>query len=416
LKKIRDLKDQIDLDKKAKQDIESYYRNTLDEKEKLIALLKVSQITENQPQSPTKSEKEEPVFNVKTESLEELKDKNKRLELLLVKSKEFVKAQKEQLNALNNEKENTKKVNENEILMKLEEERNRFESECKTAELKINELNLMIAESRDSQVKLNTELNQKDIFYQDQIKMMKIEFDEKQANFENETKKSNEIIESLKQNKNKFKDLEDQIEKLKEEKEVYLKSTRETQDAKITNLEAELNHLKQLNENLTFEKSKLDDDFSTKETELIKLNETILKLEKEIQSKEESLIQANDQIKTIKLEAENNLNEIIKPLNENYFNLKSLINHKLNNTEENCDIGLLIDNFKNNLENKIQELNEEMEKKQHEVNIEKNNYKRLLDEFREFKETDFINLKNNFEIECENLKRKNEKILIDYKV
>jgi hypothetical protein len=416
LKKIRDLKDQIDLDKKAKQDIESYYRNTLDEKEKLIALLKVSQITENQPQSPTKLEKEEPVFNVKTESLEELKDKNKRLELLLVKSKEFVKAQKEQLNALNNEKENTKKVNENEILMKLDEERNRFESECKTAELKINELNLMIAESRDSQVKLNTEFNQKDIFYQDQIKMMKIEFDEKQANFENETKKSNEIIESLKQNKNKFKDLEDQIEKLKEEKEVYLKSTRETQDAKITNLEAELNHLKQLNENLTFEKSKLNDDFSTKETELIKLNETILKLEKEIQSKEESLIQANDQIKTIKLEAENNLNEIIKPLNENYFNLKSLINHKLNNTEENCDIGLLIDNFKNNLENKIQELNEEMEKKQHEVNIEKNNYKRLLDEFREFKETDFINLKNNFEIECENLKRKNEKILIDYKV
>jgi hypothetical protein len=194
LKKIRDLKDQIDLDKKAKQDIESYYRNTLDEKEKLIALLKVSQITENQPQSPTKSEKEEPVFNVKTESLEELKDKNKRLELLLVKSKEFVKAQKEQLNALNNEKENTKKVNENEILMKLEEERNRFESECKTAELKINELNLMIAESKDSQVKLNTELNQKDIFYQDQIEMMKIEFDEKQANFENETKKLNEMI------------------------------------------------------------------------------------------------------------------------------------------------------------------------------------------------------------------------------
>ena len=179
LKKIRDLKDQIDLDKKAKQDIESYYRNTLDEKEKLIALLKISQVTESQPQSPTKSEKEEPVFNVKTESLEELKDKNKRLELLLVKSKEFVKAQKEQLNALNNEKENTKKVNENEILMKLEEERNRFESKCKTAELKINELNLMIAESRDSQVKLNTELNQKDIFYQDQIKMMKIEFDEK---------------------------------------------------------------------------------------------------------------------------------------------------------------------------------------------------------------------------------------------
>ncbi len=382
----------------------------------MIALLKVSQITENQPQSPTKSEKEEPVFNVKTESLEELKDKNKRLELLLVKSKEFVKAQKEQLNALNNEKENTKKVNENEILMKLEEERNRFESEYKTAELKINELNLMIAESRDSQVKLNTELNEKDIFYQDQIKMMKIEFDEKQANSENETKKLNEIIESLKQNQNKFKDLEEQIEKLKEEKEVYLKSTKENQDAQMTNLEAELNHLKQLNQNLTFEKSKLDHDFSTKETELNKLNQTISKLEKEIQSKEESLIQADDQIKTIKLEAENNLNEIIKPLNENYFNLKSMINHKLNNTEENCDIGLLIDNFRDNLENKIQEINEEMEKKQHEVNIEKDNYKRLLEEFREFKETDFINLKNNFEIECENLKRKNEKILIDYKV
>ena len=81
----------------------------------------------------------------------------------------------------------------------------------------------------------------------------------------------------------------------------------------------------------------------------------------------------------MRLEAETNLNDIIKPLNEKYLNLKSTINQKFSNSDENCDVGLLIDNFKNNFENKIHQMNDEIEKNQQQVNIEKDNYKLLLE-------------------------------------
>ena len=396
----------------------------------MIVLLRASQITsENQPLSPTKSDKDEPVFNLnspKAESSDELKDKIKRLELLLIKSKQFVKDQSKQINALTSEKESLKMVNENETTIKLEEERNRFESDYKSAELKINELNIMIAESKDSQIKLNNalnELNEKDVFYKEQIKVMSRDFDEKRTKSETEIKILNESIESLKhqaQNDTKIKDLEELIEKLKEENEAYLKSTNDDQNAKISNFESELNHLRESNETLLNEKTKLDENLLNKENEFklnfFRLNDTILKLEKEIDSKEQLLTQANNQMKNMRLEAETNLNDIIKPLNEKYLNLKSTINQKFSNSDENCDVGLMIDNFKNNFENKIHQMNDEIEKNQQQVNIEKDNYKLLLEEFNEFKETDFINLKNNFEIEYENLRRKSEKVLIENEV
>ena len=309
-------------------------------------------------------------------------------------------------------------VNENETTIKLEEERKRFES----AELKINELNLMIAESKGSKIKLNNalnELNETDVFYKEQIKVMSRDFDEKRTKSETEIKILNESIESLKhqaQNDTKIKDLEELIEKLKEENEAYLKSTNDDQNAKISNFESELNHLRESNETLLNEKTKLDENLLNKENEFNRLNDTILKLEKEIDSKEQLLTQANNQMKNMRLEAETNLNDIIKPLNEKYLNLKSTINQKFSNSDENCDVGLMIDNFKNNFENKIHQMNDEIEKNQQQVNIEKDNYKRLLEEFNEFKETDFINLKNNFEIEYENLRRKSEKVLIENEV
>ena len=533
MKRIRDLKEQIEMDKKSKQDVEHFYRSTLDEKEKLIVTLRAA--NQVQPLSPTKSEKEETIFNAengqKGETVEELKDKITRLELLLKKSKEYIKSQKDQINSFN--AENALKGNENEKLMKLEEERNKYEKEYKNAELKINELNSMVAESRENQTKLNAllnELNDRDVFYKEQIKLMNLDFEEKQLKFESEIKLLKENVEVLRQenenvtfsqfdeSKNKIKELEalidmlnsnerestkkfsekvselekaieskeqlladekikslELIEKLKSDSEMNVKAE-ELNNANLLSLKSEVENLRHLQERLTVENNELEalneDLKKTKqemEEELRSLNSkvSILEIENDnlktglaqeiqksdksseqieklksyheknmidvgevnenlknkIKSTEEALIQATSEIDKIKLNAEINLNEAMKQINEKYFDLKSIINEKFDNNDENLDFSVLFDNFKSKFENQLSEFEIEIKKLKEEkdaaasaLNVEKDNYKLLYKEFDQFKETELLNLKNNYEIECENLNRKYEKMLIEHEV
>ena len=445
------MKDQIELDKKAKQDIELFYRTTLEEKEKLIVVLRAERNESSLPLSPIKSDdKEEELFfrnNDKNESemLIELKEKNKRLELLLNKSREFINKQNVQINALNTEKENLlKKSTTDENLLKIENEHNTFEQDLKISELKINELNKIVEESRDSQSKLNSLLIEKDVFYKEQIKMLEVDFNNKQANYESEINQLKKNIEKLNEeiesttlsNNSKNKMFEEQIEKLKTE------NNKMVQDVKETN--TNVDDLKQVNEQITNQKRELeilnaslkinDEEIRTKLSETLKeideknnelkifregLNEEILKkeeiiknlnqsvsvLQNDIKLKEELIIEANNQIESMKLK--------IKTDND----LKNFIQKKFNSESE--DIEELIDNYKNKSETNITE----MEKKIHNLNDdlknERENYKRLFDDFERFKENDYKKLESNNEMikqDFENLSRSNEKLVNDHEV
>ncbi|CAE1254672.1 GOLGA4 [Acanthosepion pharaonis] len=117
-RRISELKEQINLDKLAKRDLEENYRLMLDEKDEQVNVLKMQvkllkegkdPVSEDSPKdgetpSPTDASNQPPADNSIA-----LQEKVKRLETLLSKCQEIIKSNKERTSELNTENENLKK-------------------------------------------------------------------------------------------------------------------------------------------------------------------------------------------------------------------------------------------------------------------------------------------------------------------
>jgi hypothetical protein len=378
------------LDKKAKQDIEIYYRTALDDKEKLIGVLR-QQSEVQHPQSPAKSEKDEELFTVnsnnsdshKAAESDDLKDKIKRLELLLLNSKKFMKTQTEKINVLNEENENLKKGDQSEQFVKLEQE-------FKKAEVKINELVL--------------ELNGKDVFYNEQIKKLEADFMNKEGKLKMEIDEINKKMTVVK------------VEGLEDDYEMKIKSIGDGFAIKLSGLESDVVNLKHLNEILMnkileleelnrVNSSKLEMEVENmknicleKDAELEKLRLEVMRLEQDVKLKNDLFNDAQSQLEVLKFQIDK-LNEEKKNY-EKFIEDFSLVKVEYEQKYQtlNAELSQLKDNkisdneMMNQYEIKVKELKDEIcrldEERDSCLQNEKENYTKLAEDFNQYKDVE----------------------------
>ncbi|CAF0851109.1 unnamed protein product [Brachionus calyciflorus] len=386
LRRVQELKEQIEAEKLSKTQLETKYEAKLIEKDKLFETLKSQ---ENQNTSVNLIDLES---QNSTPSEGESKEKVEKLEILLRKCRELIKTQKQNLTEkeelCNTQQEKLAKLEATEALnlelttkiQNLEKDLENSKRDFEGREINLNEEKSILQQNIDKLTKrcndLNMELEEKGNLFQKQFQLFQTEFNEKEENLsyklnllqQDYNNLEQELInEKANRNKNDSINVPDELN-AKINDIMNEKNQLETNyEAKIKELNEKLNQSESLNQDLVKE----NNDIETLNSELNELRTKITEIEdlkSKIENMNEELSKKTTEIDELRLKlSENNnldellrgkesqievLNQTINGLNSELGDLRSKLDSSVKSNEES--------KFKEeNLHKEIEHLKEE---------------------------------------------------------
>ncbi len=255
---MQDLKEQIELDRTAKMERESHYKNLLEDRDKTIDKLRGSVERE---QSSAKLTTESELVNECGEDQQKSTTANdnsneiiKNMKILMVKYKEIMKSQNEQIKMINDENERLKSQQH-------DQQHPKVTTNSDNDTKRLNDL--------------LSELNEKDTFYKEQIKFMQTGY---ASEIDNMKMNNDELVQNISLLKTKLQSAQDDLTRLNENYTSLFRNfeTKESDmralEDKINSLEADRNECVKKVECLNENKQRDEKDHKDRINELVRVH------------------------------------------------------------------------------------------------------------------------------------------------